>query len=100
MHVEGTWATRIVMVDGKRLYPYRSQRVWNHSPDWFSWGYGGSGPAQLSLALLLAAGLKDERAVRLHQPFKWTFIAPLPQANFVIEIDLPAWVQQQEETTT
>ncbi len=24
----------------------------NHSPDGFSWGYGGSGPAQLALAIL------------------------------------------------
>jgi len=27
-------------------------RVRNHSPDGFEWGYGGSGPAQLALAIL------------------------------------------------
>jgi hypothetical protein len=49
----------------------------NHSPDGFSWGYGGSGPAQLALAML-ADALRDDRAARvLHQQFKWRHIAPL-----------------------
>jgi len=49
-----------------------------HSPTGFEWGYGGSGPAQLSLALLADALGDDEKAVRLHQPFKWEVVARLP----------------------
>ena len=30
------------------LKPERSQRVKNHSPDGFNWGYAASGPAQLA----------------------------------------------------
>ncbi len=54
--------------------------LWNHSPDGFAWGYGGSGPAQLALAIL-ADHFKsdDDRAVRLHQKFKWDCIAVLAQ---------------------
>src|SRR5262245_55620958 len=39
----------------KPLSARRSQAVFNHSPDGFAWGYGGSGPAQLALAILLDA---------------------------------------------
>ena len=52
--------------------------LWDHSPTGFEWGYGGSGPAQLSLALLADALGDDERAVSLHQPFKWEVVAKLP----------------------
>ena len=43
--------------------------LFNHSPTGFSWGYGGSGPAQLALALLADALGDDGLAVRLHQAF-------------------------------
>lgn len=43
--IYGEWFTRDVYVDGKRLDPEPSQKVRNHSPDGFYWGYGGSGPA-------------------------------------------------------
>lgn len=84
--------------DGKweKLDPKRSQKVWNHSPDGFAWGYGGSGPAQLALALLLEAGLDDETAVRLHQQFKsevvarWTHDGPGSVDEH--EIDMLGWV--------
>ena len=73
-----------VTVNNKPL-PVRHE-VLNHSPDGFEWGYGGSGPAQLALAILCdhlgaPAGTKTgplvERAVRLHQDFKWRVIAAL-----------------------
>src|SRR6516162_11027293 len=51
--------------------------LWNHSPTGFEWGYGGSGPAQLALALLADALGDDARAVRLHQRFKWEIVARL-----------------------
>jgi len=51
--------------------------LWNHSPTGFEFGYGGSGPAQLALAIL-ADCCGDELAVTYHQPFKWAVIARLP----------------------
>lgn len=47
----------------------------NHSPTGFNWGYGGSGPAQLALALLADALGDDDRALRLHQLFKFKVVA-------------------------
>lgn len=39
-----------VTVEGKRLDPRFD--LFRHSPDGFAWGYGGSGPAQLSIAIV------------------------------------------------
>jgi len=48
----------------------------NHSPTGFEWGYGGSGPAQLALALA-ASRLPDPLAHEIHQHLKWTLVAAL-----------------------
>jgi len=55
--------------------PAPSQEIYNHSPDGFSWGYRGSGPAQLALALLLDATGNKDLALGYHQEFKEDFIA-------------------------
>lgn len=86
-----------VLVDGKRLSPARSQKVFNHSPDGFAWGYGGSGPAQLALALLLEHGLTDEDAVRLHQDLKFEVVAGWPQESGEHELDLQDWIDRHAE---
>lgn len=49
----------------------------NHSATGFSWGYAGSGPSQLALAILADVS-DDETAQRRYQAFKWTVIAKLP----------------------
>jgi hypothetical protein len=65
----------IVWMDGRKLPPRLD--LWNHSPTGFEWGYGGSGPAQLALAILADCLGDDERAVQLHQKFKWAVISKL-----------------------
>ena len=47
----------------------------SHSPAGFEFGYAGSGPAQLALAIL-ADALGPDRAVELYQSFKRAFVAP------------------------
>jgi len=59
-----------------QLLPMRLD-LFNHSPAGLEWGYGGSGPAQLALALLADATGDDNLAVKLHQSFKWAIIASL-----------------------
>ena len=49
----------------------------NHSPT-FAWGYAGSGPAQLSLALLADALGDEERAQDHYQDFKFRVVGRLP----------------------
>jgi hypothetical protein len=65
--------------EGKRLNLEASLRVVNHSPTGFCWGYGGSGTAQLALAILLDHFNGDtERALGLYQDFKFKVISRLP----------------------
>ena len=61
-------------VDGESLDPRLD--LADHSPTGFSWGFGGSGPAQLALAVL-ADYLGDGAALELYQTFKWQVIAGL-----------------------
>lgn len=49
--------------------------LFNHSPSGFAWGFMGSGPAQLALAILADATGDDAFAVRHHQDFKADIIA-------------------------
>jgi hypothetical protein len=61
----------VTVCDGQKSEPLPLRLdLFNHSPTAFSRGYGGSGPAQLALALLADALGDDDLAVRLHQAFK------------------------------
>ena len=71
-----------VTVNGRPLNPRLD--LWNHSPTGFEWGYGGSGPAQLALALLADHLGDDEEAVELHQEFKRAVIAELPRRGWTL----------------
>ncbi len=86
-----------VRIDGRVLSPARSLKVFNHSPDGFAWGYHGSGPAQLALAILLEAGLSNEEAIRLHQRFKAAYLAPLQRDAFSLDVDVTRWVRHQAQ---
>lgn len=41
----------LVMVNGKQLKPRLD--IFNHSPTGFAWGFAGSGPSQLALAIMV-----------------------------------------------
>ena len=78
----------IVTVDGRRLNPRLD--LWNHSPTGFEWGYCGSGPAQLALAILADHCGNDQQAFNFHHRFKWAVIAELPRRSWTLtsqEID-------------
>ena len=89
--ISGNAQTRRVWIDGKEIHPEKSQELFNHSPDGFNWGYGGSGPAQLALAVLLEF-TDDVTAVKLHQQFKFAHVAHWPAGDFSIELDVREWV--------
>lgn len=93
IHLKGYFAGRAVWLDGKPLLPKKSQAVYNHSPDGFNWSYGGSGPAQLALAILLEVTNK-EIAQANYQRFKWDIISKLPAADFECNIDLSSYCQE------
>ena len=71
-----------VSVNGRPLNPRLD--LWNHSPTGFEWGYGGSGPAQLALALLADHFGNDQQAVELHHYFKCEVVAKLPKQGWTL----------------
>ena len=75
----GPGSARVFVEHGDDLDPRFDLR--NHSPDGFEWGYYGSGPAQLALALLcnVLGGDKSAAflALKLYQDFKAEKIAEL-----------------------
>lgn len=80
--LKGKIKTRSVWLDGCYLYPKIGQKIINHSPDGFNWGYEGSGPAQLALSVIL----KLTGEIKGYQEFKRNIISVLPQnEDFDIE---------------
>jgi len=75
-------AETLVTVNGEILPP-RLDLV-RHSPTGLEWGYGGSGPAQLALAILAHHTGNAERAVQLHQAFKWDVVAKLERLQWIM----------------
>ena len=67
----------IVTVNGRPLNPRLD--LYNHSPTGLEWGYAGSGPAQLALAILADHLGDDREALNLYQCFKWAVITELPR---------------------
>jgi hypothetical protein len=59
----------------------------NHSPSGFEWGYAGSGPAQLALALATDVLGDEERAQDSYQRLKFKLIGGLPKDGWVLTED-------------
>jgi len=98
-YITGNIETGKVKIDNGKgssqlLSPKHSQKIINHSPDGFSWGYSGSGPAQLALAILLTCTTEDD-ARRLHQVFKSEVVATWPQKNFSRTFPVMRWLKQK-----
>jgi hypothetical protein len=69
----------------------------NHSPTGFEWGYGGSGPAQLALALCFNVTQDAERAQRVYQQFKWAVVGHLHQSTWTMtEEFIMLWIVKIE----
>ena len=56
--------------------------LYNHSPTGFEWGYGGSGPAQLALAILADHFGDGRQALAIYQQFKFSVVAGLPKRRW------------------
>lgn len=89
----------IVTADGRPLNPRLD--LWNHSPTGFEWGYGGSGPAQLALALLADHLADDYQAVLHHQDFKRVVVAQLPYRGWKLTgSQMNAWLEILKSRST
>lgn len=93
---EGDFSVK-VKVNGKTeiLSPLPSQALMNHSPDGFNWGYGGSGPAQLALALLFKVTGDRKVALRHYQDFKWDVVAKFKDKWQLSANDIKQWLNNR-----
>lgn len=91
------WQARIIEGDTLRTLPLCLD-VANHSPSGFAWGYAGSGPAQLALAILCDA-IGAERARPLYQQFKAERIAVLDErSSWTMTLDdVLEWVGERSD---
>jgi hypothetical protein len=81
-----------VYLNGKQLDIKKSLKVHAHSPTGFMWGYGGSGPAQLALAVMMEMKPEHDLYSSPHyQKFKKDVISRLPQKPCALEMDFEAW---------
>lgn len=65
------------------------------SPTGFEWGYNGSGPAQLALAMLSDV-VGDARAVPNFQRFKFAVVGRLPQMGWTLtREDVLDWFERE-----
>lgn len=78
-----------VTVNGEPLNPRQDLR--NHSPTGLNWGYGGSGPAQLALAML-ADCLGDDLAQSHYMAFKQEIVAQLPDVWILSDEAIRDWL--------
>ena len=77
---------------GEELPPRTDLR--NHSPDGFEWGYRGSGPTQLALALLVHATGDEKLSMQLYPRFRDAAISGLKEDTWVVpQTKILRWVK-------
>ena len=78
------------------LSPAASQKLINHSPDGFNWGYSGSGPAQLALGLLLDATHDPATAMRYYQDFKFDIVSGWGENWSITATEILDWLTKRK----
>ena len=81
----------------ERLPLEPSLKLANHSPTGYSWSYGGSGTAQLSLALLLDATSDPDKTKSYYQEFKWSIVAGWGREWTIFRSDILSWLKLMEQ---
>lgn len=77
---------------GDRKLPPRFD-VRNHSPTGFEWGYNGSGPAQLALAILCDSLRDVTQATKVYMEFKDRVVATWKEEWAISEVDVREWAK-------
>lgn len=94
---KGTRATNgrcLVTCDGVELQTRRELR--NHSATGFEWGFNGSGPAQLALAMLCDFFRDDAKGLEYYEEFKTDILAPIGSDNWTIKSEtLVEWARHK-----
>lgn len=102
--IVGNAKTKRVWINGDELLLEDSLGHIRHSPDGFSWGFGGSGPHQLAYAILLKCAPEDPLKAKeyvaksYYYKFLSDFVIRLPVGkDFEVILDLDEWFRIQIE---
>ncbi|HWE97568.1 MAG TPA: DUF6166 domain-containing protein [Tepidisphaeraceae bacterium] len=85
-----------VTVDGNELALEPSLKLRNHSPTGFAWGYAGSGPSQLALAVLLDFTGDETLALFRYMEFKREFVSGWDLGWEIDGLELRRWLERQQ----
>lgn len=91
------WCVCVDRGDGPKILDKEpSLELADHSPDGFSWGYMGSGAAQLALALLFDVTGDRHRSMAAYQDFKDAYVAQWPRdGSWVIDhAEIISWLNE------
>lgn len=88
----------IVLKDGQPLSIEPSRKLATKSTD-FSWGFGGSGPAQLALALLYDVTGDEGLSLDFYQDFKWTVVAGWGETWVITTEEILKWIAPRRMTS-
>ena len=70
------------------------RHIHKHSSE-MTWGYAGSGPADLALSILTEYLGDEERAFQLHQQFKRHFVTGFDASSWTLANEqIEAWLKQ------
>ena len=75
---------------------WSSQKLSFHSPE-FNYGYSGSGPSQLSLALLLDATTVPETALSFYQYFKDDMVSKWGDKWAISRSEILLWIAKEQK---
>jgi len=81
-----------VSMDELRQTSYLLPRIVCHSPDGFNWGYGGSGPADTALSILVDC-VGNDIARERYQDFKWRFVSDWKDSFKITEKEIKNWLK-------
>jgi hypothetical protein len=87
-------SSAMVCIAMRRSLPLHLEAM-SYSPTGFEWGYGGSGPALLALALLLDAVGDENLALRHYQEFERKTVATLADTWWMTRREICAFVEAQ-----
>jgi hypothetical protein len=68
--------------------------VYNHSPTGMSWGYCGSGPAQLALAILVDHKDK-ESALPIYHQFMREIVSRFQSTWSITGMEIQSWINKE-----
>lgn len=85
----------VICFDDQRVVnQYELEHIECHSPDGFNLGYGGAGPADLALSILVDFLDSRTAAELAYQKFKWDHISKHQRTFSILGFQIRNWLEE------